>query len=317
MNYWRLAIATTLAAFALISIAVSIATALVGPPIARRLEKWAPQRRATALFRLRITPAAAASLGAFCVVLPTFLRYEPRDTGETLAMTLTGLAGAGALLLGAAVYRAICGWRQTHALARDWRREGRLVDSGNPRLPVVALDLPYPLVAVVGWRRPVLFIAEIALRACSSGEIRAMIAHEAAHVAARDNLKRLVLRASPDVYQTGRAVERGWAEAAEEAADAVAARSHPHAALDLAQALIRIARLAPARPPCAPASAFYVGGDIDARVRRLLEPETGAARGSFLGRTLWLAGGLVAATMLIAGAPSLHAAIEVGLRLFP
>jgi beta-lactamase regulating signal transducer with metallopeptidase domain len=142
-----------------------------------------------------------------------------------------------------------------------------------------------------------------------------MLTHECAHVSARDNVKRLLIRACPDVAGPPVVLERAWAAAAEEAADAVAARLSPAARLDLAQALIRVARLAvPQTPPLA--SAFYLGGSIESRVRRLADPmpESPMPRWSrYLVPVL-----LVASVFAIAAAaPTVHAAMEAAVRLLP
>ena len=68
---------------------------------------------------------------------------------------------------------------------------------------------------------------------------------------------------------SARSLDRAWSRAAEEAADAVAVAGNPGFALELAQALIRVARLAPTPQAPALASAFYLGGSIESRVRRL------------------------------------------------
>jgi hypothetical protein len=68
-------------------------------------------------------------------------------------------------------------------------------------------------------------------------------------------------------------LDRAWAEASEAAADEHAARGERAAALDLASALIKIARLVPEGvKPTMPASAFLIGDGADGiaqRVRRL------------------------------------------------
>ena len=181
-------------------------------------------------------------------------------------------------------------------------------------LPAFAIEDPFPVVAVVGVFRPRLFVAERVLRECSRSEVAAMIAHECAHVSAGDNLRRLLIRLSPDVFM-GRRLDRLWSGAAEEAADARAAGDDLGARLDLADALIHVARLAvPTAPPLA--SAFYLGGSIDERVRRLVEPPVDVAVSPW--RRLALSGAialLVAATVL--AAPVLHGIMEQAVRLLP
>ena len=153
------------------------------------------------------------------------------------------------------------------------------------------------------------------LRECTFEEVGVMLRHEAAHVTVRDNLKRFLIRACPDVMSSGGAIERAWSSAAEEAADAAAIAAHPADALELAEALIRVARLAAPRTPEL-ASAFYLGGSIESRVRRLMSPHQAIeAKTSFGGVLLGASAGLAA--LLYAGAPLLHQAMELVVRRLP
>ena len=131
--------------------------------------------------------------------------------------------------------------------------------------------------AVVGTVRPRLFIAERVLDSLSEEELIAAIAHECGHVAARDNLKRLLIRACRDmlaIVPCGRAIDRAWAENAEAAADEHAAERGSAVALNLASALIEIARMVPAGArPTMPAAVFILGDDdrgVMGRVNRLI-----------------------------------------------
>ena len=240
--------------------------------MARRLERNAPEARASLLFRLRLLPGACAALCAFGIALPIFLRYEPVDADETFARTLIVTALAGGALLARGAYRAAAALRATGAVMRDWQARGRRLRTLDAPIPVFAIEESFPTVAVVGFSRPALFIAERVLRECSPDEVRAMVLHECAHVTHRDNLKRFFIRACPDVIRRGSALDRAWTSATEEAADARAAGGDPGSALELAQALIHVARLAPGPSRLEVASAFYLGGSIESRIRRLVDP---------------------------------------------
>jgi Zn-dependent protease with chaperone function len=123
-----------------------------------------------------------------------------------------------------------------------------------------------------------LFIATQVFDSLSPSEIRAALAHEKAHLVVRDNLKRGLVRACRDVLAIvpcGRSLDRVWAEDSEAAADELAARAGAPVALDLASALVKIARIVPAgSKPAMPAGAFLVGdavGGVASRVRRLTQ----------------------------------------------
>jgi beta-lactamase regulating signal transducer with metallopeptidase domain len=146
-------------------------------------------------------------------------------------------------------------------------------------IPTFLIQHPFPVVAVVGAFRPRFFIAEKVIANLSDNEIRAAIAHERGHLSARDNLKRAVLRGCRDsltIAPCGRTLDSAWTHASEEAADELAVGNRPEVAMDLASALIKIARLVPdGTKPTMPAAAYLIGeadvGTISNRVKRLLE----------------------------------------------
>ncbi len=145
-----------------------------------------------------------------------------------------------------------------------------------------------------------------------------MVLHECAHVTHRDNLKRFLMRACPDVLRRGSTLDRAWVSAAEQAADARAAGGDPGFALELAQALIRVARLAPHVSTVDVASAFYLGGSIEARVRQLVEPadnlpESSRPFGYVMACSLIAA----AAGAVVLAAPAIHQFMEVAVRALP
>ena len=77
------------------------------------------------------------------------------------------------------------------------------------------------------------------------------------------------------IVPCGRSLDRAWAQAAESAADEHAAQQNSETALNLASALVKIARMVPVGAHAAiPMAAFLVGVEesgVKARVRRLLE----------------------------------------------
>jgi Zn-dependent protease with chaperone function len=272
MIYWRLAAAIGFASFAVIVCVASVVSALAARLVARRVAGRAAASRAAELLTVRLLPSAAGLFGAFGLVLPVFLWFEPSDTAEPLAKTLAALGTIGAVWLIRGAWRAALAWRATRTLAREWRVRGRRLELSDERVPVFAIDEAYPIVAVVGFRRPALFISERVLRACSPSEVRAMMLHECAHVRARDNIKRVALRACPTLFAADHRLDALWSHAAEEAADAAAGRLVPGLRTDLAHALVTVARLATVTASPLPASALYLGGSIESRVRRLLGP---------------------------------------------
>lgn len=317
MTYVQLAAAITLASFTVILSSASVVSALIAPAITRVGDTQAPASRAAGLFALRLLPWTAALFGSFGIVLPMFLWFEPSDTQEPIAKTLAIIGVGGLAWLVSGAWRAAGAWRATRALARDWRARGRPVDTRDAPVPVFAIDETYPMVAVVGFRRPTLFISERVLRTCSPDEVRAMILHECAHVASRDNMKRFLLRACPELVAANRRLDTLWAHATEEAADAAVAGGRPALRIDLAQALVRVAQLATAARGPLPASALYLGGSIESRVRRLLDPAEPLAITTM---PIWAIAGAVAVVMLVVAVAfgrDVHGAIETVITRLP
>jgi beta-lactamase regulating signal transducer with metallopeptidase domain len=314
MRYWLLASTVTLSSFAIGVSLLAVAEAMLVPVLARYFNARPPSGRAASLLWLRLLPIAGALAFAAAMVLPTFLYYEPANTDEPLTVTMMLIAAAGLGLVAAGGIRIARTWAATARLAQRWRGSGRPAADLAPGLPAFVIDEPFPTVAVVGALRPTLFVSERVLAECSAEEINAMVAHERAHVAAYDNLKRLLLRGCPRLPFAAE-LESAWSAAAEEAADAAAAAGHPDRRFDLANALIRLARLAPEPNLPAGISAFYPGGGIETRVRLLLNPDQPARRSY-----RWLlaaAGAATIAAAFIASAPAIHAAMEALVRVVP
>jgi Zn-dependent protease with chaperone function len=306
---------SALSAFAMFALAGTILARLLGAAIARRLEGASPASRARVLFRLCLLPGAAAGIAAFAVALPIFLWFEEPGTVEPVSRTLAVVAAAGAYLLFRGLWRAGAASRATARVVRRWEHGARRIEGLAPGIQGYGIDEAFPTVAVAGFFRPRLFVAERVLREFTAGEIRAMIAHECAHVTSRDNVKRLLVRMCPHVFTAMGQLEREWVAAAEEAADSRAAALAPSARLDLAQALIRVTRMARPRAPEL-ISAFYLGGSIDHRIRRLLNPSAdtipaGWTRGLLPGAAILFVG------VVVVTAPALHAFMEAAVRRLP
>jgi beta-lactamase regulating signal transducer with metallopeptidase domain len=228
---------------------------------------------------------------------------------------VAALIGISLLVRGA--WRAAASWRATRRVTRDWLRHGRLLAVSDVGMPVLAIEEAFPTVTVVGFSHPVMFIAERVLRECSDAEVRAMMLHECAHVSQRDNFKRFMLRACPDFLRAGGPLDRAWTGAAEEAADATAVARDPGSALALAQALIRVARLAPRVSTPDLASAFFLEGSVESRVRRLIDPNSAPditrPLGCVMLCTLFCAG----AGLVLVAAPAIHQLMEQAVSILP
>jgi Zn-dependent protease with chaperone function len=267
-------LALGLVSFLVVSMAASaLALALARPWLEPRAEVPAA-RRARVLFTLRLFPSAASLLALFALFVPAYLAHEPRRNDETVGLALLALAMLAGLVLVSAALRGLRTRNGTRRLARAWAEEAEPVDLALAGLPAYRITHPFPVVAVLGVRHPRLYVARQVLSNLSDRQLAAVLEHERAHLAARDNLRHWLLRACPDVLAwtlaAGR-LERAWLAAAEEAADERATLGGPGPALVLAEALIQVARLAP--PSCRaplPELALHNGDDLARRVRRLV-----------------------------------------------
>ena len=217
---------------------------LIWRALRERLVHWTAAARARGLFVLLVGPWLGAVSCTLGILLPAYLVNEPEVTEEPLrwSLLLPALLGLTALLR--AVYRAGAAWRSTHRLVEGWKQDATLVHIPGVNTPIWRIQHPLPLVAVVGLVRPQMFVAAHLFTQLSAEELAAVLQHERWHLTSYDNLQRVGVdfcRLLPG----GRALEQEWHESVEMTADEFAARSSPHSALDLASALVKIARLFP------------------------------------------------------------------------
>jgi Zn-dependent protease with chaperone function len=269
---------------------------------------------------LRLSPAALSIAFVAFVFLPSYWRYEPREFVEGFDVSLTALAALAVAVVGGAVARGVTAWRRVQRRTQDWLRAGRPLALADTSMPAYAIDTDAPVMALVGVLRPRLLITRPVLEALTDEELRAGVAHELGHRRAWDNLKRLAMRAAPDLlFATGvaRTLERRWAAAAERVADRGAGDSG-RARCALASALVKVARLTPPVNSVAePISALVDGGDIATRVQRLLDDTPTAATPR---AARWLGLAIPAAALALYYAPLLrmvHAVTEILVNSLP
>ena len=323
-----LGICLMLAALLTLNAMASLLTSAMWRALRDRAENWPASSRARLLFALRVSPAIIAVVCVGALLLPAYIAHEPRRVVEPVSLKLGVLAAisAGGLLL--AFWRGGVAWGATRRLINDWMRGAEPVKFDQIPIPAYRLRHQFPVIAIVGAIRPKLFIADHLFQSLTREELAAAIAHESGHLAARDNLKRALLRACHDalaIVPSGGTLDRAWAEASEAAADEHAARGGSDVALDLASALVKIARLVPEGvKPAIPAGALLIGDDaggIARRVRRLTQLATldsAAPGGRLFDSTVWLwacfAATLASAILMATSPPTLlavHNVIEI------
>jgi Zn-dependent protease with chaperone function len=276
--YESLGICLVLAALLGINALASLVAATIWRLLATPARRLSAHARARLLFLMRVGPPAVATIFVAVMLIPSYLLYEPYSTGERVSKQLGALALLSVIGVGLALWRGLKSWLATRRLLGKWLdgAEPILVEGTN--IPAFRIQHPFPVIAVVGTLRPRLFVASHVLESLSEEEMLASIAHEYGHLSARDNLKRVLMRACRDMLTLvpcGRLIDRTWAENAEAAADEAAARRGSAMALNLASALIRIARMVPAGTrPTMPVASFLLGDEregVMGRVRHLLD----------------------------------------------
>ena len=272
-NFFEIGACAVFAAFGAVSLVASFAVSFLWPLARRRVARLGPRARARWLLALRMLPTALALAASMSVALPSFLEFESPDTTEMPGGILEAFAVVGFVIGAAGVVRLCRVLARTRRVVRTWSRSARPAAVAGVAIPALRVSSPLPLIALAGWRRPVLFLSDAVIDGCAPRLLGAISAHEIGHRRALDNLKRLALAACCDPLArsaAGREITAAWEAAAEEAADdaAVALGAGP---ADLAEALLVVQRLAPSDAwPAVPAAAFYQGGCLEGRVRRLL-----------------------------------------------
>jgi len=278
--YALLGTTLVLALLLTINAMATIATAGLGRVSKRVLWKCSARTRAEILFVMRIGAPVIAIVALVAFTIPSYLIYEPHKTEEFVSWklgTLAVLSAAGVIL---AISRGVRSWLATRSLLKTWLATATPIQLDAIPVPAFVVQHPFPIIAVVGALRPRLFIADQVLDSLSQEELAAAIAHECGHLAAHDNFKRSVMRISRAallLIPCGRSLDRAWSDASESAADEHAAERSSLVALNLASALVRIAKMIPkGQHQIMPASVSTFLSDVETpgvkmRVRRLVE----------------------------------------------
>jgi beta-lactamase regulating signal transducer with metallopeptidase domain len=304
-----------LAWFGAVNLLLSGVAAAAGSLIERGTIRLRASLAPSILLGLKLLPGVAALFFTLVVFLPAQWRFEPEGADESVGYTLGVLGVIGTVALVGAARRAARGARLTRNLERSW--EGRA--SGPKRfladsLPVYCLPDASPIISLAGVRHPRVFVARPVMDTFSPDELEVSLAHELAHHAARDNVKRVLVACSPDflaLCPSGRQLEQRWRAAVEFAADARAVGGSEERAVALASALLKVARLAPAAGALLPGSGFYDGTLLWARIDRLLAP----AESPLSPRPIKLAWSVSICGMTVLAAAAASEAVWLGVHL--
>lgn len=315
--------------FGLLLAALDLVLASLTPFLLGRLREVPPPRRPGALLLARFAPVGIAALVTLVAVVPAWWRFEPMDTGEAVSPSLLVLAGLALLPVLHGLRRGVSMFARTRDRLLLWRGRGRHAACAHSPFEVVEVKGADLALCVGGYLKPTIYASRDVLTALEPPELSAALAHEASHARARDPLRLLGMASCPDFLHLlglDRAWRSAFATACEFAADAGASRGNPEVALDLASALLKVARLRSFKPlnpdallDVAVSSAFSSRVELAARVEALANPEaTSVLPESRLRPWMFAAAMLALAAVSIPASAPIHAVIEqVGRLLAP
>src|SRR5687768_17234511 len=203
----------SLAWFAAVNAIVSLLAAIVSGRFDGRPQ--ANAWRARRLLAVRLAPAASSLTLAAVLFLPAHAWLEPARADERIGFVPLGLAALGLGLLLSALWRAIGAMRAAARLAAiAGASTSTPRDGGAPLQEVQGLRG----ITLAGIIRPRILIGSRARQVLTSAELDLAIAHEGAHLRARDNLWRVLVHCAPDCLgwsRQARRLERLWEGEAE------------------------------------------------------------------------------------------------------
>lgn len=324
--------------------------------VTNRVRTWHPHAQSRLYAMTLIAPPIVAMWLVSAALLPALWLGDPQwtrahETPHTLhllnafTLRLDPLLGYAALLF-ATLGVLITSYAALSAYFRVNRVMGRLEIGAEPALServsqvettcrrygisVGLVFSNYPFSFVWGYWRSKLIVSTGLLNTLSAAELAALLEHEAAHHARRDNFTKLGLTAcrylSP-LWPLTRLLFHWWSEQVEMVCDEIAARQ-TQAPIELAGALVRLKRLTLLTAALRPLGSGFFGEDKDRfeqRVTRVLaldENSQGQAikmlSRSYAGIVVMIGSVfLLSLAVLFAVSPlAIHRAIEIVLHTF-
>ena len=310
------------AAFGLAAYVVSGLVAIILWPLRRRIERLAPAARARLVLLAALLPLMAAIAVLIAALAPTFGWIADHCLSATdphghphicaahhvpawPALTLSALA------LVVVARFAIAAARRCYALGLGslTRAAFDRISTPGAQPDVRVLPVDEPQAFVLGLVRPRLYVTR-GLVASEPAHLSAVIAHERAHVARLDPLRRFVAGVGLAFHLPGigRWLDRWLGRSQEMAADEAAASIVGRAGV--ARALVALAR----SRAHLPRSAFaFAGSDVERRVVELMD---GRERRDWPRLSTLLGGAVLAAVVVAAGADAVHHGLELLLGAF-
>jgi beta-lactamase regulating signal transducer with metallopeptidase domain len=236
---------------------------------AKRIRLATDANSANLVFGLRIFPFALSVVVTLFFTFPSFWLLEGASPDEDTATFILALCSL--CILGAGLYRVLRVQARTIRTVQGWLSGATNIDN-DASTPRLSASRGAPPLILVGIRRPRVMISDRTSTVLTDGELQVAVRHEIGHARSWDNLKKVLLSATPFPGMGG--LERAWQEAAELTADDRAVTNRREA-LDLAAALIKLSRsFQPLPSPILAAELVSGSSSINLRVDRLLKWRT-------------------------------------------
>ncbi len=305
---------------------VALGVLFFGKPL---LQKLAPARRADFAFTLATAPAALAIATVVAAAAPSLASAvglaSDHCTTHSHHMHLCivhsaglrpVLATLGAFSLAMFAFRASAlVWQVLNSNSRIRALEQLGTQSGGD-FPLVMVPGSPVLCHALGIFSPRVLLSTELAKSMTPDEVRAALAHEAAHLRRRDPAALLLLSISglfvPPIL--GRMLSSPFHEASEEACDVEAACAVGDAPL-VASALVKVVALRQSAPSMGALAPAFGEDLLERRVHRLLEQR---AFTRATARSLLLGGAFTTSALALAlsQSPYLHHAVETALHHF-
>lgn len=266
-----------LAAFALVALLVSSTVALALPRLDRMAERFPASQRARLWLGLATLPTVVAAIAVMVSLLPAVGFGEdhclahgphhphlcPNHLGDTPGIVLLVFA----LVVTVRVFGAA--WGVARALWLNVKTARSLAPGCEERDGACVFDAQEPQAFTLGILRPRVYVSRSLLD--DHGDVaEPALAHERAHAARKDPLWRAVcpLLSAAHLPAIATALNARFRAAQEMAADDDAAETLSNGRVRVAEAILTLVRRMRTEPP----GLSLTHGDVEARVRALLEP---------------------------------------------
>lgn len=269
------------AIFFLVHLFVGLFLWLASPKIIKSSHNFQPRQAARFLLAARLLPVGLSSFAVLGLCVPSYLWLEPGATTEQVGLASIVAAFLGIYLAAHSLFRALRAVVGTRKFTRACLKIGREQRLSAGSSSVLVVEGEAPILAMAGVIRPRLVMSQCVLSSLPDDQLEVAIRHERAHLTSADNLKRLLILLSPEIFPFVHAfspLEHAWRKISEWAADDSAVLADPLCSLSLAAALIRVARMGASPRMSSLCTALILGGsataerDLADRVNRLLHP---------------------------------------------